>query len=311
MEYASVLVLPVEMPRQLSSAETEAVLAHELVHVARWDNLWSNLQMILCSIFWFYPVIWLLDRRLTAERERFCDERVITALRDSQAYVSGLIKMTTIGLGFRVAGVSPMAGSNLKRRIDDMKNMKGKALLPARILLSSIAVLTVLLYFVAAPLPKGSRRPVPSISRLRIRQIASENRLGRCRRHIHVASTERASSGTAHQSQNCRPEQLRSRPSVYVLEFRKTGSSLLYLNRRSIEFKPNGTDSIVQTNSFGRQVRSPGMPVKVEGTADLRGFQRWEPHCGPWRAGSSSPGSLGDSGESGEKTDSGRESIPD
>ena len=262
-----VLVLPAEMPRQLSPAETEAVLAHELVHVARWDNLWGNLQMILCCIFWFHPVIWLLDRRLTAERESSCDERVIAALRDSQAYVSGLIKMTTIGLGFRVAGVSPMAGSNLKRRIDDMKNMKGKALLPARILLSSIAVLTVLLYFVAAPLPEGIAQ-AGSInltiensdkSPLKIVSAAVEGISMSPRPNAQVAA-QLISPKIVVQNNSDRV------PSVYVLEFRKTGSALLYLNRRSIEFKPNGTDSIVQNEflwSAGEIARDAGKGWKV------------------------------------------------
>jgi beta-lactamase regulating signal transducer with metallopeptidase domain len=144
-----VLVLPDEMLRQLSPAEAEAVLAHELVHVARYDNLWSNLQMLVCSIFWFYPVVWLLDRSLVDERERSCDERVIGALRNSQAYASGLIKIMSIGLGLRVAGVSPMAGANLKRRIENMKQKNRKAGMSARMLLSSIAAFTVLLYLAA------------------------------------------------------------------------------------------------------------------------------------------------------------------
>jgi beta-lactamase regulating signal transducer with metallopeptidase domain len=152
-----VLVLPEEMPRQLSPAEAEAVLAHELVHVARWDNLWSNLQMLVCCIFWFYPIAWLLDRSLIAERERSCDERVIGALHNSRAYASGLIKIASIGLGLRVAGVSPMAGANLKRRIENMKNTNRKAGMSAMILLSSIAALTVLLYLAA-----GCKSATPS-----------------------------------------------------------------------------------------------------------------------------------------------------
>ncbi len=150
-----VLVLPEELQCRLRPAEVEAVIAHELVHVLRRDNLWSNLQMLVCCIFWFYPVVWLIDRHLIAERERYCDERVIDVLGNLQAYVSGLIKIASIGLGFRLAGVSPMTGANLKGRIRNMMNTKKKTGLQARILLTSIAILVFLLYLMAAPLPKG------------------------------------------------------------------------------------------------------------------------------------------------------------
>jgi beta-lactamase regulating signal transducer with metallopeptidase domain len=155
-----VLVLPEDMS-QLSRDEVEAVLAHELVHVVRRDNLWSHLQMLVCCIFWFHPLVWLLDRRLAAERERACDERVIDMLRNSQAYASGLIKMVSIGLGLRADGFAAMAGSNLKARIENIMTdtAKRKTGWNVRILLSAVATLAILLYLVAAPLQESVAKP--------------------------------------------------------------------------------------------------------------------------------------------------------
>ena len=44
------ILLPEGMADGLSSAELEAVLAHEMIHIARWHNLASNLQMALCCL---------------------------------------------------------------------------------------------------------------------------------------------------------------------------------------------------------------------------------------------------------------------
>lgn len=153
--WSPILVLPELMLRQLTPDEVEAVLAHELVHISRMDNLWNNLQMALCCIFWFYPAIWILDRRLTTERERSCDERVIGLLHNSGAYVSGLIKMAGIGLGLQLARGSAMTRSSLGSRIAALKLPAASGGIAARILLPSMATLAVFLYFLAEPPRNG------------------------------------------------------------------------------------------------------------------------------------------------------------
>ena len=235
-----VLVLPEEMPRQLSPAEAEAVLAHELVHVARWDNLWNNLQMLVCCIFWFYPVVWLLDRSLIAERERSCDERVIGALRNSQAYASGLIKMAGIGLGLGVAGVSPMAGANLKRRIENMKKTNRRAGMSAMILLSCIAALTVLLYLAAGcnpATPSNLAIENPEESPLKIESAYVEDIL-----------MPQGTAGSMPRLVN--PKIVLKNNSdrtiaVYELEFKKAGSEIsVFLVNTQAGLAPQGTDTV-------------------------------------------------------------------
>jgi BlaR1 peptidase M56 len=44
-------------------------MLHELIHVSRRDNLLGALKMLSCCLFWFRPLIWLIDHKLLAERE--------------------------------------------------------------------------------------------------------------------------------------------------------------------------------------------------------------------------------------------------
>jgi TonB family protein len=122
-----VLLLPSEVAGQLDDEELEAVLLHELAHVERRDNLFANLQTALACVFWFNPAVWLVGRRLFAERESACDERVVEAGGASAAYAAGILKVVRFCTGWRVAGVAGVAsGSNLRRRIEMiMRGEKG------------------------------------------------------------------------------------------------------------------------------------------------------------------------------------------
>lgn len=114
-----VLVLPRSVAAQLDDEELETVLLHELAHVERRDNLWGNFQTTLECVFWFNPLVWFVGRRMLAERERACDERVLEAGGAAGAYAAGILKVVRFCSGWRVAGVSGAAsGSNLRRRIE-------------------------------------------------------------------------------------------------------------------------------------------------------------------------------------------------
>jgi TonB family protein len=115
-----VIVLPEGVADRLSDSEIEAVMMHELVHALHRDNLIGTLQMIVCSLLWFHPLAWLIDRRLLAEREMWCDETVVRLGGEPKLYAASLWKVAQFGLGWPVAGVSRASGSNLKRRIERM-----------------------------------------------------------------------------------------------------------------------------------------------------------------------------------------------
>jgi hypothetical protein len=56
------------------AASMEAMLAHELCHVRRRDNLVAAMHMMVEAVFWFHPLVWWIGVRLMEERERACDE---------------------------------------------------------------------------------------------------------------------------------------------------------------------------------------------------------------------------------------------
>jgi len=115
--FRPVLVLPAGINRQLTREQLAAVLAHELCHVRRRDNLAAALHMLVEAIFWFHPLVWWIGARLVEERERACDEEVLLLGNEPQIYAESILKTCQFYLESPLACVSGVTGSDLKRRI--------------------------------------------------------------------------------------------------------------------------------------------------------------------------------------------------
>ena len=111
------IILPADGCSSLDDDELESLLCHECAHVARRDNLIGVAEAIVCSVFWFNPLVWLAHRRIAAAREAACDERVADAALPAETYVSALAKVCRTLLAPRVPAVSCMASAHLKERI--------------------------------------------------------------------------------------------------------------------------------------------------------------------------------------------------
>lgn len=112
------VLLPRGVEQQLCPDELEAVLAHERAHVRRRDNLWSAVHGVVECLFWFHPGVWWLGRKLVEERERACDEAVLEAGADREAYASSILRVCRFYVEVPetcAAGVS--GGGGLRQRI--------------------------------------------------------------------------------------------------------------------------------------------------------------------------------------------------
>ncbi len=115
-----VLVLPEGIADQLSPAEFDAIIAHELCHVRRRDNLTGAIHMLVQALFWFHPLVWWLGHRLIDERERACDEAVVRAGHDRETYAYGIIQTCRLYLNAPLICVAGASGSNLEMRVDEI-----------------------------------------------------------------------------------------------------------------------------------------------------------------------------------------------
>jgi len=88
-----ILLLPDGITGHLTPGELNAILAHELCHIRRRDNLAAAVHMAVEALFWFHPLVWWLGARLLEERERACDEEVLRMGREPAQYAEGILKI--------------------------------------------------------------------------------------------------------------------------------------------------------------------------------------------------------------------------
>ena len=150
------LVWPEGISDRLEDAHLDAILAHEVWHVRRHDNLAAMVHMLVEAIFWFHPLVWWLGGRLVEERERACDEEVLQSGSDRQVYAESILKICEFCVGSPLACVSGVTGADLKKRIVHImtKNVASKLNFSRKLLLSVAGLLSI-----ALPIIYGLARP--------------------------------------------------------------------------------------------------------------------------------------------------------
>jgi bla regulator protein blaR1 len=149
--FRPLLLLPDGIYEHLTTAQFESVLAHELCHVRRRDNLAAAVHMLVEALFWFHPLLRWIGTRLVEERERACDEEVLRMARDPQDYAEGIVEVCKFYLKSPLVCMSGVTGADLKRRVEAiMMNRDAHKLSFGRRLLLTIAGVTAVIVPIAA-----------------------------------------------------------------------------------------------------------------------------------------------------------------
>jgi beta-lactamase regulating signal transducer with metallopeptidase domain len=117
-----VIMLPIAA-RAWSSSQIELALAHEMAHVRSRDWVFGLIGRAVCVLFWFNPAVWWLERRLAADRELACDERVLATGAARSDYAELLVLGATAleaaqpGRRARGAAFGLVSGGGLRQRL--------------------------------------------------------------------------------------------------------------------------------------------------------------------------------------------------
>jgi beta-lactamase regulating signal transducer with metallopeptidase domain len=112
--YRPAVVLPKWTLAELSPADLNSVLVHELAHLRRRDD-WTNLvQKLVRAVFFFHPAVWWIENRLSLEREMACDEHVLANTADPRAYAECLVSLAERGFLHRAMAMAQGAVHRVK-----------------------------------------------------------------------------------------------------------------------------------------------------------------------------------------------------
>jgi len=155
--FRPVLLWPEGLSELLDDEHLETILAHETMHVRRYDNLTAAVHMAVEAGFWFHPLVWWMGRRMVEERERACDEAVVRLGNGPAIYAEGLLKACRFSVESSVACVAGVTGADLNKRIRSIMKPRVEELSAAGklalALLGSVAVTGPVAYGIVHRVP--------------------------------------------------------------------------------------------------------------------------------------------------------------
>lgn len=112
-----VVLVPVGAFVGLSQPQLEALLAHELAHVRRYDYLINLLQAVAETLLFYHPAAWWVSARIRMEREHACDDLAVEACGCALTYARALAELESMRVGDepRLALAATGSGSLIRR----------------------------------------------------------------------------------------------------------------------------------------------------------------------------------------------------
>ena len=153
--------------REWDAQKLEAVLAHELSHVARRDPLTQHLTLLYRAIFWFNPLAWWLHRHIATLAEQASDEAALSVGADQKRYARTLLDFFSAlqtGVGrMRWHGVSMARAGQAEQRLERILAWKGTVPMNVKkSLAAAILVLAVPVVYLTAAVRPGQVIDAPS-----------------------------------------------------------------------------------------------------------------------------------------------------
>jgi beta-lactamase regulating signal transducer with metallopeptidase domain len=88
-----VILVPASALAELTPAQLEAILAHELAHIRRHDYLVNLFQVLVETLLFYHPAVWWVSGRIRVEREHCCDDMAVTFCGDAPLYTRALARL--------------------------------------------------------------------------------------------------------------------------------------------------------------------------------------------------------------------------
>jgi len=161
-----VILLPAATILNLAADQLEAILAHEIAHLRRYDDVVNLAQSVIETVLFYHPVVWWVSNRIRHERELCCDDLAVRASGNALCYARALtalerLRVSPPSLSLAALGTS---GSPLEYRIRRIVDATGTqdhipASLPGLLALG-LALISVAIYSSPA---HGSAPPPPAL----------------------------------------------------------------------------------------------------------------------------------------------------
>jgi TonB family protein len=128
-----VILLPAAAILNLTPEQLEAVLAHELAHLRRYDDVVNIAQSVMETLFFYHPAVWWISGRIRHERELCCDDLAVRASGNALCYARALASLERMRIGHSPLAVAALgaSASSLEYRIHRIVETSGSGERPS------------------------------------------------------------------------------------------------------------------------------------------------------------------------------------
>jgi TonB family protein len=127
-----VILLPAATVLGLSPEQLEAVLAHELAHIRRYDYLVNVAQMLVEALLFYHPAVWWVSARVRRERELCCDDEAVRVCGDSLCYARALTALERLRMSVPEMALGVTDGP-LAYRVKRLLGVSAEETLPSKL----------------------------------------------------------------------------------------------------------------------------------------------------------------------------------
>ena len=147
------VLMPMTMLTGLSMPHIEAILAHEIAHLRRYDYLVNLLQGLVETVLFYHPAVWWVSGRIRIERENCCDDVAVGVCGDHTTYVAALASLAESSAGAprarlpRLAAakrLAPGASGGVLARVRRLLGLPGSDATPANRWLAGVLIVASL-----------------------------------------------------------------------------------------------------------------------------------------------------------------------
>ena len=164
--FRPVVLIPLSTIAGLSVEQFEAIVAHELAHIRRYDALVNLFQIAAETVLFYHPAVWWVNRLIRVERENCCDDIAVAVCGNAGEYARALSMLS--GKAPRPVWAMAANGGALKSRVSRLLGLRQIAPGIPRAGLAVLAVLCASCVVLAAgafkqepPAPQPPPAPAP------------------------------------------------------------------------------------------------------------------------------------------------------
>ena len=93
-----IILVPASSLTGLSPEQLEAVLAHEVAHIRRYDDLVNMFQALVETLLFYHPAVWWTSACIRRERELCCDDLAVQVTGNGIGYARALARLERMRL---------------------------------------------------------------------------------------------------------------------------------------------------------------------------------------------------------------------